>query len=271
MSEMDKKEHLKNIQEIRDIFLKKEYYKTVEWLDFLYNNVENDNPSDYEQDWKDIISAYEKDLRGFGDYPINCYIQISSIFRSAIDLGAPKFRSLMLDVYPYIKDWRMTGQNLMNISNIADVLTMNPIARYYFYCFIYLIEIEGSYDNWIKILFYLIYNVRSGSIKLEQIEKDYSLRTIKDVMISYGINEVIFGGYENGCLRNSIAHGQFLYDESTDKMTFKNIHRDIEKYNKEFTFNEFIELMQKSFTVSRICSDVLMLLRISDITRIYMK
>ena len=195
-----KRAQIKDIQRNRNYFSRKNFNETVNWLDYYLKNVEEENPSDYIQDFNDILHAYERDLAILGLFPSNCYKEIYSIFASALKLGSKKFRTLLLDVYPYIQDWRRTQRNLANISKIANISTMEPIARYYLYCFTYMIEIEGSYQNWMKILFYLLHNVVSGSIKLEIIEENYSLVTIKDMMIARGIDSVLFEGYKDGKL-----------------------------------------------------------------------
>ena len=71
-----------------------------------------------------------------------------------------------------------------------------------------MIEIEGSYLSWIRMLFYLVYNMKDGPIELDEIDRK-SGSELKDMLLARGVGDCIFEGYMDGHLRNAIAHGGF--------------------------------------------------------------
>jgi len=240
----------------------------VRWLDYLYKNVEEGNPSDYLQDWRDLVSAYEKDIGRYGEFPLKIYKQINHIFAFVLNIDINKFSALLEEAYPFFEDWRKTQENLIKISQITkeDVVSMEPAARYYLFCFTYLIAIEGSYENWIKILYYLLYNFMEGNITFNRVDK-MSLRRITRWMINHEVDNILFEAYEDGHLRNAIAHAHFEYDESENKMLFIDYYRGEVTYRKELNLRDFEKNLQNIFIIPDICTNMIMLLRILDVVR----
>ena len=117
----------------------------------------------------------------------------------------------------------------------------NVELRYYLYCFLYMIEIEGSYRNWIRMLFYLLYNVTDGAITLDQVEEK-SLTELRDMMVARGVKDSLFEFYMDGNLRNAIAHAGFSFDNERKKMRFENKWKG-KNWEKEYTFEQFQEIM----------------------------
>jgi len=254
------------IKRIQKNFITRGFTNTARWLNFLYENIKENNPSDYKKDFDDIADAYEKDIKSYGDYPFKCYREIKQIFGSVLAIGPKKrkkLRLLLTDVDPYFQDWIKTQKNLINIANITKE-DMNFIAKYYLYSFAYMIAIEGYYESWIKILYYLYYNIISNPISLEKIEI-LALRDMKNWLISNGIDDVIFEGYKNGHLRNAIAHANFHYNKSTNKMLFIDYHKGVEKYREELSLIDFQDFFQKILIIPDLCAQTIMILRIHDI------
>ncbi len=117
----------------------------------------------------------------------------------------------------------------------------NVELRYYLYCFLYMIEIEGSYRNWIRMIFYLLYNVTDGAITLDQVEAK-SLTELRDMMVARGVKDSLFEFYMDGNLRNAIAHAGFSFDNERKKMRFENKWKG-KNWEKEYTFEQFQEIM----------------------------
>ena len=117
--------------------------------------------------------------------------------------------------------------------------------------------------NWIKILYYLFYNTKKGTIILEQIDKD-NLTNLINTMTAHGVDD-IFDFYDKGHYRNAIAHAHINYDTRKNKMHFKNWDKGKLKWEGELTLEEFMLLGRKSTTFSDLCLDVVYLLVIHDI------
>jgi len=76
-------------------------------------------------------------------------------------------------------------------------------------------------------------------------------------------------GWEDGHLRNSIAHARFSFDKETGKMNFVDILPWTNKtvYSESFSLQEFSQRMKMIAEVSHIFTDFIMLLRILDLIK----
>ena len=125
---------------------------TTEWAKHLLNNIKEKKQVDYKLIYKELENALDSEIGNLGSYPAKCWAQIKQIFSDAID---KPIRPLLKDVFPYLGDYLITMKNLEIIQKKSDDPTLDPIEKYYFNCFTYMIIIEGLYEKWIKILYYL--------------------------------------------------------------------------------------------------------------------
>lgn len=241
--------------------------KTAQWVEFLLTNLLEGNPSNYEEDFNDIESSFTNELRRVGSYPITSFLYIRGIFLRAVK---KELKPLLENVFPYIDDYMKSWKNVTSLQDIVNNPDLNKREKYYLHCFIYLLVVEGLFRPWIRILYYLLYNVEKGEIKLEQISDD-NIRNLIIYMENKGVASVIFEPYQNGYLRNAIAHSHFTYNEETEKMLFECWSGSELKWSNEYTIDEFIRETFKITMFSDLCLDMIFLLRLHDLLFVFLK
>jgi len=260
----DKEKHVGRLTYIEGIFLDRKLINLARWTKFIRENIEKENPSNYKQDFYEVLSSYESEIKRRGDYFYKCYVEVLKIFIRA----SGKIKPLLEDVTEFAMIWMKSRYQINNLKQMADAIE-NLELKYYLYCFIYMIEIEGSYRNWIRMIFYLLYNMTDGLITLEDVEIK-PLTELRDMMIARDVKDSLFEYYLDGNLRNAIAHAGFTFDKATNKMSFENkwVGRD---WEAEYTLDEFIEVLHKITIIPDICADFILLLMIRDICFVHVK
>jgi len=105
---------------------------------------------------------------------------------------------------------------------VSAFLQSRPFTRkqrYYGACIVYLMYVEGVFGETIRFL-YILRHAADGVDK-GVIDADLqSLREIRKYFKSKMGSDILFHGWENGHLRNAIAHLRLKYDENAKKMNF---------------------------------------------------
>jgi hypothetical protein len=241
--------------------------KTAQWVELLLTNLLKGNPSNYKEDFYDIENSFTNELSNVGSYPITSFLNIRGIFLHAVK---KELKPLLENVFPYIEDYMKSWKNIISLQNILTNPDLNKREKFYLNCFIYLLVIEGLFRPWIRVLYYLLYNIEKGEIKLEQINDD-NIRNLIIYMEKKGVDSVIFEPYKNGYLRNAIAHSHFTYDEQSDKMLFECWDGSELIWSNGYTLDEFIRETFKITLFSDLCLDMIFLLRLHDLLFVYLK
>ena len=228
---------------------------------YLLRNIKEKREADYKQIFQELEYSLDREIEILGPYPYKCWAQIKQIYADAID---KPLSPLLENVFPYLDEYIKTMVNLKSIEQIVDDSTLNPLEKYYLNCFAYMIIIEGSYKNWIKILYYLFYKTYKRNITLDRINKDNLPNLINNLQI-WGLDDTIFECYKEGHLRNAIAHAHFSFDKNKGKMKFENWDKGVLIWDDEYTLEEFMWLRHKATLFTDLCLDVIFLLRFNDI------
>ena len=153
---LSREDALKEIKNTIEWFSAKQYSCTVTGLKCIYNNIEREIPIEFNQDIQDVFNAYFWDVKKRGDFSHRCCDVIGKIYFKLLGLDELKFRDSLEDTYPFTKLWLRAQKNHQNMSELTRNAESSVKAKYYLYCFGYLIAVEGSYSNWVKILYRLI-------------------------------------------------------------------------------------------------------------------
>ncbi len=77
---------------------------------------------------------------------------------------------------------------------------------------------------------------------------------------------VLFDGWEDGHVRNAIAHCRFWYDEKERKMRFSDFNpKTKQRWEKSFSIEEFGELYHRLDDTCHIFIHLLFLLRVAQL------
>lgn len=262
MSKPIKKQAIAEINQAISWFSHKKYEKTIEWLEFIRKNIEEGNPTDYDEDVRDVFSGYRQDYEQRNEYVQNCSKLIQAIYFRLLKEGNQVFRDTLEDTYQFIHNWRKTQENFTNMAELTRGEGYSLRARYYLYCFSYLIAVEGSYSNWIKILYRIVCQIEGIPDDSRTIEDWKPWKVEQKLLGIHPDFALFFEGYHGGQLRNAIGHGDFRFDNIEDKMHFHHIWNGEVKFNEKWTFNDFFDNLAKIVTVTDIGIEIVWLLRL---------
>lgn len=190
------------------------------------------------EDLKDVHRAFRSEFIGSDEnakYREECFDELESIFLEMIDAkGHMMARKTFERLLPAMQSGNQALGNLAEIY-LALVASkdLNEKRRYFGLCFMYLISVEGLYDENIRIL-YILKNASEGiDVDYERIQEK-PLRFLKG-----GLEPVFFEGYHNR-IRNSIAHARFRFDETKNKMVFQDrATKNQPEFKELFSLREF--------------------------------
>src|SRR5207245_8025418 len=139
-------------------------------------------------------------------------------------------------------------ENTLNLTPITVAFepfrrTGNKKMRYYGMCLSYMLNVEGVFDETIRLLYLLASSAKGKSITLAEINKQ-PLSQIRAEFSRVYLPDVFFDGWEDGRVRNSIAHCRFRYEAKTGKMRFQDMDYSGRKppYDQSFTVEDFSRL-----------------------------
>ena len=266
---MSKKENkLFDLRNIRTYFEARKVSKTVKWLDKVIEDISADNPFDADMYYTSIFQSFKEYIeKNFEEYPRKVFDIVERIFLVTAIGDAQKFRNILVEATPIMVDWRKTQENLKNISQIVNLRSesLETDVKFYMNCFLYLIVVEGSYENWIKLMYFLLYNfAESPTITYDEVEAE-TLNKMKKWLIDFSVDDVLFEGYQDGHLRNAIAHAHLEYNISTKKMIFTDLYRGEITYQNVLSLDEFLVYLSKCIFVVEACIFMMMMMRLRGI------
>ena len=261
MNFRERAKHLTNLSQV----IAKQLPMTAKWVQHLAESMESDNFTTQEilADLNDIFNSFRCEYVGTDNrkkYRESCFIEFTNLFESIIKKPGQLPRTLQ----GLLPAFETSNQAIENINEVYQALiapnNQTEKRKYYALCFIYLILIEGLFDENIRILYSIEKAIAGEEVDYEKI-RERSLGELKG-----DLAPVLFEGYNNR-LRNAIAHAKFSYDEHTEKMTFRDRRNRVQpEYCEVLSIKEFIELyFGKADSVSRLIYQYLLVLAVLDL------
>jgi len=259
---MNMKEAINVLENLSNVLKKQGYTITSRWIEHVATNL-NKGVIVPDKDWEDIIDSFKTEYIKGNAFRKQLFQEIENIIVSAVILKDGSLSRKLLEVYPFFNSWALTQKNIKILGEIF--LKLDEKEQCFGLCVAYLIEVEGSYDEVIRILYSLKQYSLGVNIALSDIEK-MSITQLKDSLLKLGVSNILFEGY-NRHLRNAIAHAHFDYDEKRKQMEFANIYLGKERWRDSFTFSEFNEMLKKLDDVDHLFTQIILLLRVHDIIK----
>lgn len=267
---MKKKQRIDELKLCANIFELHGHVNTSSWIRFVTKNLEENRISDYHKDYLEILYAFKSDVSK-DDFSRSIHDEIDLILGTALNVQRERrFNRILVQSWPLIHNWRKTRDN---INSIRENLMGNEKAdavekNFYVLLFLYLLEVEGSFDDIIRTIYILVLASKNRRINYQRIYNK-RLREVKTELVKLGFSNTFFRGWEDGHLRNAIAHARFSFDKETGKMNFVDIIPGTNKivYNKDFTFQEFAQRGKMVVVVAHIFTSFIMLIRILDLVK----
>jgi len=223
------------------VFKNAGYLTTAGWIEQLSKKMLMPKVKERTQelllDLKDAMLAFRGEFIGSGEnwkYRERCFDTFEKIILEMIKITDPKTPETMDKIFPALKTG---GETLRNIAEVYLALVsperLSDKRRYYGFCFLYLLMIEGLYDENIKILYIFKKALSGEKVDYEDIQEK-PLWDFKNE-----IEPVFFEGYNNR-IRNAIAHAKFRFEDRTGKMAFRDRKtRHSPAFKKSLSLREF--------------------------------
>lgn len=242
------------------------YRKTAGWIERLSKKIVNPKVKvgDVLLDLKDVWHAFRAEFIGSDEnwkYREKCYDTFDKIVQEMIDATGLKTPETMDRTYPALK---AGGETLRNIVEVYLALVspkgLNEKRKYYGFCFLYLLMVEGLYDENIKILYMFKRATKGEKVDYENI-RERPLHFFKNE-----IEPVFFEGYNNR-IRNAIAHAKFRFDDKTNRMIFWDRKTRYQpEFRKALSLREFgIKYYEKIDDFCRLRHYYMLLLDVKDL------
>ncbi len=96
---------------------------------------------------------YLDDLKEVGGYRYDVSMVIQNIFAGVIQKGMAHYEQVMIDMVPLSENWQRGTKNIENIAETGKSPELTKMARYYMYCFAYLVSVEGIFESWVRMIY----------------------------------------------------------------------------------------------------------------------
>jgi len=249
---------------------KNDYPNTAKWLHKLAETILLPKVTVAEVNYilNEVFDAFKVDFVGSdenSEFREQCYTAYTKLIWAMIKKKG--YRTSSKAFNNLIPAFESRTQALFNMAEIFQTLVASEDLpdkrRFYGLCFMYLILVEGVYDEEIRIL----YSIKKAT---DGIQIDYN--KIKDKRLWDFRNdlEAIFFIDNHDRIRNSIAHARFKYDDKRGLMTFRDrLSNKKPEYYEELTLKEFgIKYYGRIENICRLDSRYMMLLGVGDLVRL---
>jgi len=206
------------------------------------------------EQFANVIETRKADERFFNEN----YPKLETALRKEFTLGANwrpglfddadaiiKVGSLALETLQIVEPTKVRQENVNRIM-ITAMKETDEVAQIYLLCFVYLLLLEGIYDEFMRFLYALHKKLSTTGADLRSIRTQFS---------QDGVGGTLFSGW-NSTVRNGIAHSTFTVDEASKQLLFED---RISGKKERMSFNDFRELTQKLLDVGTAVLVLLML------------
>jgi hypothetical protein len=219
--------------------LEKSFPHTSSWLerlskDMLLPKVTLD---EVKFDWDNVAQAFKNEFVGsdeYWKYREKCFAALEKTINDMIEKLGPKTEETFDKILPELNTGTEALNNLGRIYlELVKSKNLSESGRYYSICFMYLIFVEGVFDENIRLLYTFCKAADGVSIDYETI-KEADIRDFKK-----NLDPIFFEGYDDH-IRNAIAHAKFNYDDTSKIMSFRDrATRARPEYSKSLSLEEF--------------------------------
>jgi hypothetical protein len=220
--------------------LEKSFPNTSSWLkrlskDMLLPKV---TLEEVKFNWDNVAQAFKNEFVGSDEnwkYREKCYMALEKTINDMVEkLGFPKSKETFDKILPELITGTEALNNLGRIYlELVKSKNLSESGNYYSICFMYLVFVEGVFDEHIRMLYTFRKAADGVSIDYEAIKE----ADIRD--FTKNLDPIFFEGY-NDRIRNAIAHAKFNYEDASKVMSFRDRATKVRpEYSKSLSLNEF--------------------------------
>jgi hypothetical protein len=213
---------------MKDGGLEKTARRVLQWAD----KIEADNFSDVVKDYESFLTDFKQEVTEGGSTQVSVYEALKQILEPAgkkIDL-----QQLDSILQPTKAAQQAVGQTMKSFQSTG----LTNEQRFYGLCFVYLLMVEGVYD---QVMRYLLawskwpVNIDNVTDKIDRIHDD---------LLKMGNYQVLFDCYKRR-VRNSIAHARFSFDSGTSMAAFDDVNESDpnDEFHCDMPYTDFVKIV----------------------------
>ncbi len=235
------------------------YSETAKWIRYFEEKMSQKTPTaSLVADLEDALTTFKSEFRSGSAFRDKLIRTVEPILKFMVT----KLGKQQLKFLPVFEDLSRSAQNLLPIGNAFKKFDPGK-ERFYGMCLVYLTNAEGIFDNAVRLLYGLQLESLSKPIDIVELSR-LDVAKVKEEFSKLANVDVLFEGWKDGHVRNSIAHCRYYYDEKTNAMHFEDVNPWTGKqtYSESFTIEEFSELSLKLEDVWHLFSHLIFMWRI---------
>lgn len=217
--------------------------------------------------FEQIFPTFRAEYSNGDDDFLALYDFIEEILIESVLSMKAGFREKLLELAPLIKGMQKGATVMGKIAALffkAGRLTDEE--RYYAACLIHAMDVEGQFDEACRLI-YVLYKASLGENVTFSEAAGLSVKELRNMMrqSSHGRSDILFEGWQEGHLRNCVAHMRMEYNAANDEIHFVDVDRDSnETYNETWSFRDFSRYFQLANGVSFVFLHLVMILGAHD-------
>jgi hypothetical protein len=234
----DVRSYGRKLRQIADAFRSGLLPNTAKWLENRASDIENRQLStSWESDYLSAYAAFRSEFSQEKQKPEKLFDEVQRI------LGPSKVNTPPLSLDKLLKITEESQPIVRTIVQVLDVFGPSQASieqQFYGLCFVYLMLTEDVLRDVLRFFYAWIENSEGRVANVQDI---VTVTEAKQKLEGTNIDPILFDGYEDGHLRNSIAHGRYSFDDSTRLIHFTDINPKTKKktYDKTVPLSEFRE------------------------------
>lgn len=199
-----------------------------------------------------------------------CFDIIGEILIQAFrpDKRTLKVEKSLERIHPIFESFEKGLRTLGDVETTMESHNRSDKELFYVGCFLYLLTVEALYEEAVRFLYGLKLIVKR-KVETDRVFESIANLKLSTIRNSRILPNVIFEGWEDGHLRNAIAHGHVEYNQSTGEMTFTDYDPRTRKenYKNELALSDFQSYGHKLRQIPFLVLYTLKALLVRDIIR----
>jgi len=256
-----------SIRQRGDIFIGQALPKTGQLLLQLAEVVERGEDDKRQSVFEQISPTFRTEYGIDSDF-LALYDFIDGILVDSVLNQVVGFADKLLELKPLL-DSMQKGANVMGTISTAFLKAskLTDEERYYAACLLHVIDVEGPFEEACRII-YVLYKISQGENVNYSDVVGLNVHQLRDMMrpLSGGRSDILFLGWQEGHLRNCMAHVRLEYNASNGMMHFNDVDPRTREptYNKTWSYQDFSKFLHMTNGVSFVFLHLVMILGAHD-------
>lgn len=261
----DSNKRIEDINRLAELFEQKGYKTTSTEIKYFTKILEQKKvPADFLKKLDNLLDIFEKEfanaLQPLAIYRKKCSAEIRQLVIEAIGRMKADFATSYMQVYPVTVNLK---HGRFIIGDIADELAQNPNltdkGKFYFYCYSYLVLVEGVFDEVARILYFLKTVTPTNIPTTQQLKNKTVWAVYNEIQPTPAFLE---NWEEKKHIRNAIGHASFSYDPTKKEARFID---EMAGYDATKSLSQFMEMAVELESCVEAYTYFTLLLRLYDL------